>query len=44
MKTRMDQAPRRRQVPARALTTLEAEMVRAKGALGLPATAPVCSC
>ena len=44
MTTGMDQPPLRRQMPARALKTLEAEITRAKAHFGLPATAPVCSC
>jgi len=40
----MDQTPLRRQIPARALKTLEAEIARAKAHFGLPGTAPVCSC
>ena len=44
MTTRMDQAPLRRQVSARALKTLETEVARAKAHFGLPATASVCSC
>ncbi len=44
MTTRMDQPPLRRQMAARALKTLEAEIARAKAHFGLPATAPVCSC
>ena len=44
MTPRMDQAPLRRQMPARALETLQAEITRAKSHFGLPATAPVCSC
>jgi transposase len=44
MTTRVDQPPLRRQMPARAVKTLEAEIVRAKVHFGLPASAPVCSC
>jgi transposase len=44
MTTSMDQAPLRRQMPARALKTLEAEIARAKAHFGLPTAAPVCSC
>lgn len=44
MTTGVDQSPLRRQMPARALKTLEAEIVRGKAHFGLPASAPVCSC
>ena len=44
MTTRMDQPPLRRQIVARALKTLEAEIAGAKAHFGLPATAPVRSC
>jgi transposase len=40
----MDQPPLRRQMSARALKTLEAEITRAKTHFGLPAAAPVFSC
>jgi Transposase and inactivated derivatives len=44
MTTGMDQPPLRREMPARALKMLEAEIARAKAHFGLPAAAPVCSC
>jgi transposase len=44
MTTGMEQPPLRREMPARALQTLEAEIARAQAHFGLPATAPVCSC
>jgi transposase len=44
MTTGMDRPPLRRQMPARALKTLDAEIARAKAHFGLSATAPVCSC
>lgn len=44
MTTGVDQVPLRRQMPARALKTLEAEIVRAKAHFGLSASASVCSC
>jgi transposase len=44
MTTGIEQPPLRRQMPARALKTLEAEIARAKAHFGLSATAPVCSC
>jgi len=44
MTPQIDQAPLRREVPARALKTLESELARAKAHFGLAATAPVCSC
>jgi transposase len=39
----MDQSPLRRQIPARALKTLEGELARAKAHFGLAPTATVCS-
>jgi hypothetical protein len=44
MTTEMDQPSLRREMPARALMMLEAEIARAKAHVGLSATAPVCSC
>ena len=44
MTTRIDQSPLVRTIAARGLTTLDAEVARAKAHFGLPATAPVCSC
>ena len=44
MTTGMDPPPVRRQMPARALKTLDVEIARAKAHFGLPAPAPVCSC
>jgi hypothetical protein len=44
MTPRTDQAPLRRQMPTRALKTLDIEIARAKAHVGLPATASVCSC
>ena len=44
MTTRIDQSPLVRTIAARGLTTLDAEVARAKVHFGLPATAPVCSC
>ena len=42
--TSVDQSPLRREIPARALQTLDVEIARAKTHFGLSATAPVCSC
>ena len=44
MTPRIDQAPLVRTMPARALTTLQTEIGRAKTHFGLPAGAPVQSC
>lgn len=44
MTTGMEQPPLRRQMPARALQPLDAEIARAKAHFGLSATARVCSC
>ena len=44
MTPQIDQAPLRRELPARALETLETEIARAKAHFGMPATASVCSC
>ena len=44
MTTSIDQAPIVRTISARALKTLDAEIVRAKAHSGLPASAPVCTC
>jgi len=44
MTTSIDQAPIVRTISARALKTLDAEIVRAKAHFGLPASAPVCTC
>lgn len=44
MTTRPDLPPLRRQLPARQLAILEAEIARAKEHFALPASAPVCSC
>ena len=44
MTTRIEQPPLVRTIAARVLTTLEAEIARAKAHFGLPATAPMCSC
>jgi transposase len=44
MTTGVGQPPLRRQMPARALKTLEAEIGRAKAHFGLSASAPVSSC
>lgn len=42
--TGIGQSPLRREMPARVLTTLEAEIARAKAHFGLSDSAPVCSC
>lgn len=44
MTTRIDQPPLERTIAARALTTLDRELARAKTHFGLPANAPVQSC
>ena len=44
MTPQIDQAPLRRELPARALKTLDRELARAKTHFGLAATVPVCSC
>ena len=44
MTTRIDQAPLVRTISARALTTLDAEIIRAQAHFGVPASAPVCTC
>jgi transposase len=44
MTTQMDQPPLRREMPARALKTLDVELARAKAHFDLPRSAPVRSC
>jgi transposase len=44
MTTGMDQPLLRREMPARSLKTLEAEIARAKAHFGVSVTTPVCSC